>query len=98
MYVVDIDRPWVQAPFEPPFDLQGFKIKTDEELDKIQKLCRYVYIDPNLGREARRYLGDERRLQDLAQVLNDLPASSAPLPCSSILWSSACCLGCCNSG
>lgn len=40
MYVVELDRPWLSAPFM----FQGFEIRTDEELAQIRKLCHFVYI------------------------------------------------------
>ena len=40
MYVVELDRPWLSAPFM----FQGFEIRSDEELAQIRKLCHYVYI------------------------------------------------------
>lgn len=41
MYVANLDRPWT----ETPFPLQGVLIKKDEEIRKLAKYCRYVYID-----------------------------------------------------
>lgn len=40
MYVVELDRPWLSAPFM----FQGFEIRTDEELAQVRRLCHYVYI------------------------------------------------------
>lgn len=50
MYVVELDRPWLDTPF--PF--QGFHVNGLKELQQVRRLCRYVYIDPDLtvGREA----------------------------------------------
>lgn len=78
MYVVDLDRPWVQAPFEPPFDIQGFTIRQESEIDKVQRLCRYVYIDPNLGKGTKKYLTDGQKLKDITRVFASLPSSSLP--------------------
>lgn len=41
MYVSELDRPWVESPFL----FQGFPLSTAEELEQVQALCRYVYID-----------------------------------------------------
>ena len=42
MYVSDLDIPWNDSPFL----LQGFKITTNEEIQKIQKICQFVKIKP----------------------------------------------------
>ena len=77
MYVVDLDRPWVQAPFRPPFEIQGFTI-LEEDVNKIRNLCRYVYIDPNLGKDAKHYLNDDQQLKQITEVFASLPATSRP--------------------
>lgn len=41
MYVVDIDRPWLDTPFL----FQGFPIDSQKDIDWVQRTCRYVYID-----------------------------------------------------
>jgi HD-GYP domain-containing protein (c-di-GMP phosphodiesterase class II) len=42
MYVIELDRPWLETPF--PF--QGFPITSDEQIAEIKSLCRLVYVDP----------------------------------------------------
>ena len=44
MYVMEVDRPWLDTPF--PF--QGFHVRGLKELQQIRRLCRYVYVDPDL--------------------------------------------------
>jgi putative nucleotidyltransferase with HDIG domain len=41
MYVVELDRPWVDTPFL----FQGFLISSEEEIDQLIEYCEYVYID-----------------------------------------------------
>lgn len=41
MYVVELDRPWVETPFL----FQGFLINTEEEIDQLCHYCEFVYID-----------------------------------------------------
>lgn len=41
MYVVELDRPWDGTPFM----LQGFLLDDETDLDKLQSLCEFVYID-----------------------------------------------------
>lgn len=40
MYVSRLDRPWRETPFL----FQGFYIQDNDEIAKLRKLCRYVYI------------------------------------------------------
>jgi hypothetical protein len=41
MYVTELDRPWAGTPFM----LQGFLLDDQNDLDTMQSLCRFVYID-----------------------------------------------------
>jgi HD-GYP domain-containing protein (c-di-GMP phosphodiesterase class II) len=41
MYVVELDRPWLETPFL----FQGFEIKTKAEIQAIRNVCEFVYID-----------------------------------------------------
>jgi HD-GYP domain-containing protein (c-di-GMP phosphodiesterase class II) len=41
MYVIELDRPWLETSFE----FQGFEIKSKAELQAIRSVCEYVYID-----------------------------------------------------
>jgi HD-GYP domain-containing protein (c-di-GMP phosphodiesterase class II) len=41
MFVVELDRPWLDTPFL----LQGFMIDSKVELDTLVKYCDYVYVD-----------------------------------------------------
>ena len=41
MFVADLDRPWLETPFL----LQGFTIKTNDELRVLKEHCSYVYVD-----------------------------------------------------
>lgn len=41
MYVVELDRPWLETPFL----FQGFELKTKAEIQAIKELCQYVYVD-----------------------------------------------------
>ena len=78
MYVAELDRSWESAPFESPFELQGFTIHNVEELVKVQKLCRYVYIDPNLGVGAKRYLSEDHQFNSAVSIIQETVAA-APL-------------------
>lgn len=41
MFVAELDRPWLETPFL----LQGFIIKTKDELRALQEHCKFVYVD-----------------------------------------------------
>ncbi len=41
MYVSGLDRPWLEVPFP----VQGFRIESPEDILRIQKYCKYVFID-----------------------------------------------------
>jgi putative nucleotidyltransferase with HDIG domain len=41
MYVSGLDRPWLETPFV----VQGFRLESAEEIEKVQRFCRYVFID-----------------------------------------------------
>jgi len=41
MYVCELDRPWL----ETPYPLQGFTIVSDKDINQLQNVCEFVYID-----------------------------------------------------
>lgn len=41
MFVSELDRPWLDTPFL----LQGFELKTHDDIEAVQKVCEYVYVD-----------------------------------------------------
>jgi HD-GYP domain-containing protein (c-di-GMP phosphodiesterase class II) len=64
MYVSSLDRPWLDSPFS----LQGFRVETEDEIERLQKYCRYVYVD------------SQRSAQEKAQLARKLayrPRTSA---------------------
>ncbi len=48
MYVQELDRPWVETPFM----FQGFTVERQREIDILQELCEFVYINVDLGVDA----------------------------------------------
>lgn len=48
MYVEELDRPWVDAPFL----FQGFEITSSGLLAKVRKVCQHVYVMPDRDRTA----------------------------------------------
>jgi len=45
MYVVMLDRPWLETPFV----FQGFEIKDQQEIELLQSYCQFVYVDIHRG-------------------------------------------------
>lgn len=45
MYVSRLDRPWIKTPFA----LQGLKIESKDDIEKLRAYCSYVYIDVEKG-------------------------------------------------
>lgn len=41
MYITELDRPWIGTPFM----LQGFLLDEQSDIDAIQSLCSFVYVD-----------------------------------------------------
>jgi len=41
MYVSELDRPWIESPFL----FQGFRITNVDELNKLNEICEYVFVD-----------------------------------------------------
>ena len=46
MFVSGIDRPWR----ETPFPIQGFHVESRGQLEKLQHLCKWVYVDVRRSR------------------------------------------------
>jgi HD-GYP domain-containing protein (c-di-GMP phosphodiesterase class II) len=47
MYVAELDRPWLETPFM----FQGFELTSHAALEKIRDLCKYVWIETDLGKD-----------------------------------------------
>jgi HD-GYP domain-containing protein (c-di-GMP phosphodiesterase class II) len=47
MYVSDLDRPWIETDYL----MEGFYIENRRDIQKLQSLCKHVYIDVELSRE-----------------------------------------------
>ena len=67
MFVAELDKSWVDVPFESPFQLQGFKVGSNEDIKKTQQHCNYVYIDPTLGISSTRYIEEGNFLTSFIQ-------------------------------
>jgi len=47
MYIAELDRPWLETPFM----FQGFALESTDAQQKIRELCKYVWIETDLGRD-----------------------------------------------
>ena len=47
MYVSELDRPWIKTDYM----IEGFYIEHVSDIEKLQGLCEFVYIDIELTRE-----------------------------------------------
>lgn len=47
MYVSELDRPWIETDFL----LEGFFVENIQDIDRLQKICEFVYIDVELTQE-----------------------------------------------
>ncbi len=45
MFVSRLDRPWIKTPF----DLEGFKITAEADIERLRRYCNYVYVDVEQG-------------------------------------------------
>src|SRR5437016_9398968 len=43
MYVVELDRPWIETPFM----FQGFYLESDAQLETLKQYCKTVFVDPD---------------------------------------------------
>lgn len=47
MYVCRLDRPWIETPYV----LQGFLLKSQDDIDQLLKYCKFVYVDVLLSKQ-----------------------------------------------
>ncbi len=70
MFVVRLNRPWMDTPFW----LQGFLITTDNEIEALRKYCDFVYIDISRGKEAEFYMESDMNLPSNSYLEQQLDA------------------------
>ncbi len=59
MFVSGLDRPWLDTPFV----VQGFRIETLDEIDRLRELCEYVYVDCQKSHQAASVLQRKVRVE-----------------------------------
>jgi putative nucleotidyltransferase with HDIG domain len=75
MYVTDLDRPWI----ETPFNVHGFRLNSEEHLRLIQQLCDYAYITAPRGKSINTSAAKPKRVQypNTVQIDETLPQAKA---------------------
>jgi len=58
MYVSALDRPWLETDYL----MEGFYIGNASDIEKLQKLCKFVYIDVELTRQKIKSISAEPSL------------------------------------
>lgn len=48
MYVSNLDRPWLETPFM----IQGFRLESKADIERLRQFCLYVYVDTQKSRIA----------------------------------------------
>src|SRR3989337_2441497 len=77
MFVVELDRPWLDTPFL----FQGFLIETDDEIAELRRYCQYVLVGPlrSIGWEVWRDTPERKEALRRLEIL-DREAQKIPLP------------------
>lgn len=63
MYVARLDRPWEDTPYL----IQGLLIKTAEDIEQLQELCKFVFIDDERSKDDDRTIRRSVNVQPSAQ-------------------------------
>jgi putative nucleotidyltransferase with HDIG domain len=63
MYVAELDRPWEDTPYL----IQGFLVRTAEDIEQLQQLCKAVYIDDERSEDDDRTIRRSVNVQPSAQ-------------------------------
>ncbi len=73
MYVAELDRSWLHTSFHA----HGFMLSQAEQIEELQRLCEYVYVDPVLSDP----LGDDEFFSTgLTSRVEVLAGGDAPTP------------------
>jgi HD-GYP domain-containing protein (c-di-GMP phosphodiesterase class II) len=64
MYVCRLDRPWEGTPF----GLQGFELRSPEQIAALETICQFVYVDMLRSVEVRNPKGSAARPAERPQI------------------------------
>ena len=71
MYVCELDRAWLDTPFQ----IDGFHLKTVEDIQLVLKVCRFVYIDTNRGAKPQKMKRNQLTILSSARKAATVSAS-----------------------
>jgi len=71
MYISALDRPWIETDFL----LEGFFLENDKDVNRIKRLCTFVFVDVELTRE-RISIDSVPEIKETAQVKTIVEAVS----------------------
>ena len=83
MYVVELDRPWVETSFA----FQGFRLESQEQVETLRSYCKTVFVDP----ERQAWQPEKRSMSDLMRDYSFQPepvAIEAELPVAKEIYRS----------
>lgn len=70
MFVSALDRPWLETPFM----IQGFRIESRAQIDRLQDYCHYVFVDTRQSKQpaekVQRKAGAKKRVP-VAHIFRD---------------------------
>ncbi len=72
MYVCDLDIPWLESPFL----LQGFPLKTLEDIEDVRKVCKFVYIDVERGKDSTHAVSATKIEHTIKEGMDKIPDAS----------------------
>ncbi|MEE4660630.1 MAG: DUF3391 domain-containing protein [Halieaceae bacterium] len=75
MFVVELDRPWLETPFL----LQGFELQNMADIEEVQKYCEYVYVEERRA-APRTAPGPVERVAARAKPRKRLLQKTTPVP------------------
>lgn len=76
MYVCKLDCAWHQTPFP----LQGFHIRSQQDVDLLKNYCKFVFIDVTRTRDPEAYAPKDRDAQPATKkAVSDTPLVARPI-------------------
>jgi HD-GYP domain-containing protein (c-di-GMP phosphodiesterase class II) len=69
MYVVELDRSWLDSPFK----FQGFELKTEDDIRAVKEVCEYVYIDMTKTKTPKKAVIVKKEAQLPMLLINEPP-------------------------
>lgn len=72
MYICDLDRPWLETPFL----LQGIPVNTLKDIEDVCKVCEYVYIDSDRGKDSVHAISAAKIEHTIKKEMENIPDAS----------------------